>query len=306
MDTSELLKKISSLHIIAEGLSHDMLAGNFRSLFKGQGIEFDEARHYQWGDDAKNIDWNASARLGTTFVKMFKEERELTILLMLDCSASMHSSVSRPWGDTRQDKNNEYSLYEQALICAALIAFSAEHSGQRIGALLFDSEIHRVYPARKGKNSVMEILSGALQQHKSMSKNKNSSNLGSAIAGAQTMLKRRSMIIIISDFLSVGWEQKLSDLCRRHDVIAVRVSDPIDNNIRNMGFLIIEDPETGIKINAPTKHSSFKDAWFRHQNDRAKIWRNICFKSGAAMLELPIDTDAAAALTRFFGSRSSR
>ena len=299
MDAHELLKKITGLNIAAEGLANEMLSGNFRSLFKGQGIEFDEARHYQWGDDAKNIDWNASARLGATFVKLFKEERELTILILLDCSQSMHNCVSRPWGD-----ENSYSLYEQALICSALIAFSAERSGLRIGSFLYDNEIHRVFPPRKGKSHVMAIVSGALQKNKPQPKSIHSSNLPAAIAGAQRMLKRRSMIVIVSDFLSTGWERSFGDLCRCHDVIAVRVSDPVDSSISNLGLLLIKDPETGIQINAPTKHSSFKEAWLRHQNDRTKNWRSICKKAGASMLELPVDTDAASALTRFFTRRS--
>jgi uncharacterized protein (DUF58 family) len=304
MDAHELLKKITALNILTDGLSQDMLAGNFRSLFKGQEIEFDEARHYQWGDDAKNIDWNASARLGTTFVKMFKEERELTILLLLDCSASMRSRAAGPWPDYDKKGDNNLSLYEQALLCAALIAFSAERSGQRVGAFLYDSEIHKVFPPRKGKNNVMAIVTGALQRHKSPAGNMQTSNLRSAITGAESMLKRRSMVVIISDFLSVGWEQNFSDLCRRHDVIAVRICDPLNDNISDLGLVVIEDPETGIKINAPTRNASFREAWYRRQNDRAKLWSNICRRAGAARLELPVDTDAAASLKHFFSGRS--
>ena len=306
MDARELLKKITGLNIFAEGLAEEMLSGNFRSLFKGQGVEFDEARHYQWGDDAKNIDWNASARLGATFVKLFKEERELTILILLDCSSSMRNCVSRPFGDEHyNDKHGALSLYEQAVICSALIAFSAERSGLRIGSFLFDSEIHRVLPPRKGKSNVMAIIEGLLQKHESPSKSSRTSNISAAIAGAQRMLKRRSMIVIISDFLSIGWEKNFGSLCRGHDVIAVRVSDTKDNNISDLGLLLIKDPETGIQIHAPTKHSSFKEAWSRQQNDRAKNWKNICQKAGAALLELQVDIDAAAALTRFFSRRSS-
>ncbi|MCL2138571.1 MAG: DUF58 domain-containing protein [Treponema sp.] len=305
MDTRDLLKKITNLHIVAGGLAQEMLAGNFRSLFKGQGIEFDEERHYQWGDDAKNIDWNASARLGTAFVKMFREERELAIMLLLDCSASMHSSAVNPWGnefsETQEDKP---SPYEQALLCAALIAFSAERSGQRVGAFLFDHEIQRVFPPRKGKGNVMAIVSGALAHHKAPAKHKNSSNLLAAITGAEQLLKRRSMVIIISDFLSIGWEQKFADLCRLHDVIAVRISGPKDNYISDIGLLSIEDPETGIKISVPTGNVSFRDAWTRWNEDRSDLWRKNCRRAGAAQLELPVDADAAAALTRFFGSRS--
>jgi uncharacterized protein (DUF58 family) len=321
MDTHELLGKITKLPIVADGLAEDMLSGSFRSVFKGQGMEFDEARPYQWGDDAKAIDWNAYARLGTPFVKMFREERELTILLLLDSSASMHSGISSLWG-----KNNQ-NLYpfEQALIAAALIAFSAERSGQRVGAFLFDREIDRVFPPRKGRRNVLAFVSGALQCHKrrsgkpgttvrrkssqsaatsvAVAANSATSNLRSAIAGAGRLLKRRSMVILISDFLSVGWEQELGALSSKHDVIAVRISDPADENLSDLGLITIEDPETGLQLAAPTGSDSFRNLWMQWHKDRADLWRSLCRRAGAAQLDLSVGADAASVLTRFFSGR---
>ena len=304
MDTHELLGKITSLPIVADGLAEDMLAGNFRSVFKGQGMEFDEARHYQWGDDARSIDWNASARLGTPFVKMYREERELTILLLLDTSASMHGGIFQSGG---QEARNP-SPFEQALITAALIAFSAERSGQRVGAFLFDREIDRVFPPRKGRRNVLAFVSGALQCHKRkyMPYNENTSNLRSAIAGAGRMLKRRSMVALISDFYSTGWEQELGGLSSRHDVIAIRISGPLDDNLPDLGLITLNDPETGLRIAAPTGSASFRNAWFQWHKDRADLWQNLCRRAGAAYLTLPVNADPATALTRFFGGRGGR
>ena len=310
MDTHELLGRITSLPIVVDGLAEDILSGNFRSVFKGQGMEFDEARHYQWGDDARSIDWNASARLGTPFVKMFREERELTILLLLDTSASMHGGMANLWG--REDHN--LSPFEQALITAALIAFSAERSGQRVGAFLFDREIDRVFPPRKGRRSILAFVSGALQCHSpaaairrpSMSPNDHTSNLRSAIAGAGRLLKRRSMVALISDFHSTGWEQELSGLCSKHDVIAIRISDPLDEDLPDLGLITMRDPETGLQVAAPTGSASFQDAWSQWHKDRADLWQNLCRRAGAAHLSLPVNADAATALTRFFGGRSGR
>jgi uncharacterized protein (DUF58 family) len=312
MDTHELLGKITRLPIVADSLSVDMLSGNFRSVFKGQGLEFDEARHYQWGDDAKTIDWNASARLGTPFIKMFREERELTILLLLDTSASMNCGTSNVWGKTQ-------CPYEQALITAALIAFSAERSGQRVGAFLFDKEIARVFPPRKGRRNVMALVSGALQYHRpgGVSRSRQqpgqkqrrgvqSSNLRAAIVGASRLLKRRSMVVLISDFLSVGWEQEITDLGRKHDVIAVRVSDPAGGELPDLGLISIEDPETGLHLAAPTSSASFRNAWLAWQKERGDLWQNLCRRSGVASLELPVDADSAAELRRFFGGRGGR
>jgi len=308
MDTHELLGKITRLPIVADSLSVDMLSGNFRSVFKGQGLEFDEARHYQWGDDAKAIDWNASARLGTPFVKMFREERELTILLLLDTSASMNSGTANIWG-----KTHIMTPYEQALLCAALIAFSAERSGQRVGAFLFDREIDRVFPPRKGRRNVLAFVSGALQYHRGRSfphrgqrQNGHSSNLRSAISGADRLLKRRSMVVLISDFLSIGWEQELNDLGRRHDVIAVRICEQAEGDMPDLGLITIEDPETGIQLSAPTSSPAFRDAWLQWHKDRADLWQNLCRRAGVASLELPVGADAAEELRRFFGGRTPR
>jgi uncharacterized protein (DUF58 family) len=318
MNTHELLGKITRLPIVADGLSEDILSGNFRSVFKGQGMEFDEARHYQWGDDARSIDWNASARLGTPFVKMFREERELTILLLLDTSASMHGGLANLWGNAQPDKGKgeeqNPSPFEQALIAAALIAFSAERSGQRVGAFLFDREIDRVFPPRKGRRNILAFVSGALQCHlpapairyPQMSPNDYTSNLRSAITGAGRLLKRRSMIALISDFHSAGWEQELGGLCSKHDVIAIRISDPLDEELPDLGLITMRDPETGLQVAAPTGSASFREAWSQWHKDRAELWQNHCRRSGAACLTLPVNADPATALTRFFGGRSGR
>jgi len=303
MDTHELLSRITRLPIVADGLAHDMLSGNFRSVFKGQGLEFDEARHYQWGDDAKAIDWNASARLGTPFIKMYREERELTILLLLDTSASMYCGTGDIWG-----KGQGLKPFEQALIAGALIAFSAERSGQRVGALFFDREVDRVFRPRKGRSNVLAFVSGALQYHNlsrsgGSSRSVRSSNLHSAIAGAGRLLKRRSMVVLLSDFLSIGWEQELSDFGRKHDVIAIRVSDNLDTDLPDFGLINIEDPETGIQLAAPTGSDTFRRTWSRWHKDRADVWQNLCRRAGVAHLELPVTADAVTALTRFFGGR---
>jgi len=309
MDTHELLGRISRLPIVADGLAEDMLSGNFRSVFKGQGLEFDEARHYQWGDDAKAIDWNASARLGVPFIKMFKEERELSILLLLDTSASMRSPTIIHGKNTQT-----LNPYEQALVSAALIAFSAERSGQRVGAFLFDREIDRVFPPRKGRRNVLAIISGALQFHKpgsgkivqQKSGNGNSSNLYNAITGAQRLLKRRSMVVLISDFFSTGWEQELGNLGRKHDVIAIRVVNPHDDDLPDLGLIAIEDPETGLQLPAPTGSAVFRDSWSAWHREKTEQWRNFCIRSGIAHIEIPVNTDAVSELKIFFGKREKK
>lgn len=312
MDAHELLRRITKLPIIADGLANDLLAGNFRSVFKGQGMEFDEARHYQWGDDVRSIDWNASARFGTPFVKMYREERDLTILMLLDTSASMRRGILLG-PDSRQGAaagTERPGPYEQALITAALIAFSAERGGQRVGAFLFDREVERVFPPRKGRRHIMTLIAGALQYQRGSPGGGNragpGSNLAAAITGAGRLLKRRSMVILISDFLGVHWEDSLGDLCRRHDVIAIRISDPVDIDLPDLGLITMEDPETLLRITAPTGNASFREAWTQWHRDRSERWLKLCRRAGAAHLELEAGADAAAALFRFFSVNRER
>jgi uncharacterized protein (DUF58 family) len=305
MDTRELLGRITSLPIVADALAEEMLSGNFRSVFKGQGMEFEEARHYQWGDDAKAIDWNASARLGTPFIKVFREERELTILLLLDTSASMRCGIANLWGNA-QGASPGISPYEQALIAAALIAFSSQRSGQRVGAFLFDSGIDRVFPPLKGRHNILAFVSGALHYHHKQANTGKSSNLGIALDGAGRLLKRRSMVVLMSDFLSTDWEKELCDLSRRHDVIAVRVYDPKNMDIPRLGLLRARDPETGIQMAIPSNSASFRSAWAAWHRDRADLWLKQCRRAGASHLEIPVDEDPAKILSRFFTGRSGQ
>jgi len=316
MDTRELFDRIARLPVVAEGLATSMVSGGFRSVFRGQGMEFDEARHYQWGDDARSIDWNASTRLGTPFVKVYREERELSVMLLLDTSASMRSGISRPWG--RGDGEKRLSPYEQSLLACALVAFSAERAGQRVGAFLFDRGIDRVFPPRRGRAGVLAFVSGALRPRESppsargrsrlarVPPEERPSNIRAAISSAGLLLKRRSMVVLASDFLSVGWEQEMGRLARRHDVIAIRAHDPGESDLPDMGLLSVADPETGEKISAPTGSASFREAWSAWHSDRADLWRSLCRRAGASALDLPVTADAASALSRFFASRGGQ
>jgi len=246
------------------------------------------------------IDWNASARLGTPFIKVFREERELTILLLLDASASMRYGVANLFGNAQ-----DISPYEQALITAALIAFSSERGGQRVGAFLFDREIDRVFPPRKGRRNILAFVSGALHYHGNPQDGTGkSSNLGEALAGAGRMLKRRSMVVLMSDFLGSDWEKELCDLSRRHDVIAVRVYDPKNTDPPKLGLLQARDPETGLQIAIPTNSAAFRNAWAVWHKDRADQWLKLCRRAGASHLEIPVDADPAKILSRFFTGRT--
>jgi len=291
LETSDLLRSIINLPLMSGALAEEMLAGNFRSIFKGQGMEFDEARHYEPGDDIRSIDWNASARFGNPFVKMYREERELTILILLDVSPSMHrGNVAR----------NGLSPFEQALLSTALISFSAEHTGQQVGAIFFDMDIEKVFTPRKGRKSLMALVMAALQYQNNISARRSwhGSDIASALTGAQRLLKKRSLVVIISDFYSVNWEHEMGNLCRKHDCIALRICDK--QELPFSGLITLEDPETGIRIEAPAGLESFKESWTQWQNERSTHWESQCKKSGASFLELSVKDDAPSALKKFF------
>ncbi|MDR0319931.1 MAG: DUF58 domain-containing protein [Treponema sp.] len=295
METNDLLRNIINLPLFSSGLAEEMLAGNFSSIFKGQGMEFDEARHYETGDDIRSIDWNASARFGYPFVKMYREERELTILILLDISPSMHRGNIARQG---------LSPYEQGLISAALIAFSAEHTGQQVGAFLFDRDIEKVFPPRKGRKHIMSLVMSALQYQNNVPPRRSQygSDIASALTGAQRLLKKRSLVVLISDFYSSNWEQEMSRLCSKHDVIAVRICSP--QELPFPGLITLEDPETGVRIEASTGVDSFKESWAVWHDEQSTYWESMCKKSGAAFLELSTSADAPSSLIKFFGSRS--
>ena len=277
---------------MARGLAEELLSGDYRSVFKGQGMEFDEVRHYELGDDVRSIDWNVSARFGTPYVKMYREEREMTVCVILDNSPSMHTLG----GSLSETPGREVNRYEQAVLAAALIAFSAEQAGQRLSMIFFDREISKIIPPRKGRSHTMAVISAAIESRPL----EKGSGLGKALIGAERLLKRRSLVIIISDYLCINWEQEIVDLSRRHDVISIKISGPLDREMPQSGLLTLEDPETGIKLRASASFSSFRTAWASWHEERARLWEAICRRSGVAYLELSTADDAPTALIRFF------
>jgi uncharacterized protein (DUF58 family) len=192
----------------------------------------------------------------------------------------------------------ELNHYEQGLLAAALVAFSAEQSGQRFSALFFDRIIQRIFPPRKGRPHTMAFVSAALE-NRPLEKG---SGLGEALAGVGRLLKRRSLVIIISDFLTLNWEHEMADICRRHDVMAIRICGPVEKEIPLAGFFTLEDPETGMTVHSPA-FSGFRSAWTNWHEDRQQFWEAICRRSGAAYLNLSTEDDASAVLSSFFKSR---
>lgn len=291
MDRRELLSRIVSFRIVAEELADDLVSGDFRSVFKGQGIEFDEVRPYSLGDDARAIDWNVSARMGAPYTKLFREERELSVLVVLDASGSMASG------------SGPVSRWEQAVLATALLAMSAERAGERAGLSVFGSSLRRYLPPRKGRSHALAIVEAALAESPPVPGTDGGSELARALSGASRKLKRRSLVVIISDFLCSSWEREFSSLARRHDVVALRVTDPLDREMVDAGLVSVMDPESGRELSAPTSFASFRRSWGAWQEDRRNGWKRLCERRGVPAIELSTDDDPVAVLSRFFRSR---
>lgn len=306
LNRAELLSKIALFPLHARGLAEEILAGDYGSVFKGQGIEFDEVRHYQAGDDIRSVDWNASARFGAPFVKMYREEKEMIVFILLDVSPSMYSSLPGPGASSGQLKP-----CEQGLLAAALIAFSASRTGQRVGALFFDKGIRRVFYPRKGRGHIMAILGNGLNEAEEGEKRggeagDGGSNLEAALTGAGRLLKRRSLVVIISDFYAAGWESEFFSLSRGHDLIAVRITSPHDREIPPWGILPLQDPETSYRIHALPHSPAFRKAWQEWHRERQNYWEGQCRRAGASFLNLSVSDDAAGVLFRFFSERKKK
>jgi uncharacterized protein (DUF58 family) len=288
LERSELLRRINTFPLAASTLAEDLLSGGFRSVFRGNGIEFEEVRHYEQGDDIRFIDRNVSARFGRPYIKLYREERELTVFVVLDCSASMFAGCK-----------SGVNRFEQALLTAALIGFSSERAGQRFGALVFDDEIRHIFKPGKGRAHLMAVISSALAS----APRAGGSALSLAIRGAGSLLKRRSLIVLISDFSCHGWDAELTSLAGKHDFIAVKISDPFDYEFPKLGLLTVEDPETGKAIQISSAFQSLRRSWQEWNEGHSAAWASACRRLGLSRLELSTSDDAASSLKAFFQGR---
>jgi uncharacterized protein (DUF58 family) len=296
MDRAALFKRIRKLLIRTDLIAEGMRAGNFRSAFKGRGAEFSEVRDYTDRDDARSIDWNVSARMGKPFVRVYREERELSLFIMLDASASMAASGSlmRP--------------LDSGAIAASLLAWSAERNGDRVGFCAFDSDLRQWFSPRKGARHAMTLInamSGLSGQGKG-------SDIGLALQSVRRSLKKRGIIVLISDFLSSGWDDEATLTASLHDLILLRVANPIEPvglkdrpELPKAGNFFLSDPETGERMMAAFGSKAFRRAYSAWAAERCRSFRTAARAKGASTLELSPEDDPAAKLIEFFG-RSRR
>lgn len=280
-------ERSKQLQLAALSLAHGMQAGSFRSHFRGRGIEFDALREYEPGDDIRSIDWNLMARSGKTFVKLYREERDLRLFLIVDISASMKSGGT---ADMPEHK---------ALEAAALITFAAEHLNSCTGLLAFDGKIARVLQLQRGKNTSLYTLD-ALERAAATAGHTRGTALAPALEAAAKLLRQRALVIILSDFKVENFEKELGILARRHDVAAIRITAPYDEALPAAGVLRFTDPETGIEQLLPTSRRDFCQDRIRRAQENVQQWQKSCIRCGAYPLILPHNGNTVKILNQFF------
>ena len=264
MIPKELFKKIRRVEIRTKGLVHDVFGGEYHSAFKGRGMAFAEVRPYQIGDEIRNIDWNVSARTGEAFVKVYEEEREQTVLLIVDVSGS------EQFGTAAQTKR------EMAAEVCAVLAFSAVQNQDNVGLLLFSDQVEGFVPPKKGRRHVLRLLRDLFAQEPA----DQGTDLAPALRYALRMLRRRAVVVLVSDFLApFDYEQPLRMLAKKHDVVAVRLHDPREAELPDVGLLRLIDAETGAPVVLDTSSERVRRAYAkkarRHQDELDALFKRV-------------------------------
>lgn len=290
MIPKEILKNIRRIQITTSRIVSDCFAGQYQSVFKGRGIEFDEVREYQPGDDIRSIDWNVTARMGHPYIKKFVEERELTVMLILDMSASSY------FGTVHKLK------MQLAAQISCVFALSAIRNNDKVGLIVFTDKVEKFVPPRKGIRHVLRVVREALY-FKPQGK---ATNINAALEYLNKVTTRKTVSFIISDFYAVGFKQMLSVSNKRHDIVAVTITDPRELELPNLGLLKLDDPETGRSFIIDTSDKQVRREFLENADKRIKE-RNKLFSSiNVDVIDVRTDIDYVLSLIRFFRVRKNR
>ncbi len=290
MISEELAKKIRILQITTRKVVNDVLAGEYGSVFRGRGMEFDEVREYMPGDEIRTIDWNVTARTGTPFVKRFVEERELTVMFVVDLSASGE------FGSVRKLKN------EVAAEFCSLLAFSAVKNNDKVGLIVFTDQIEMYIPPKKGTQHVLRVIRELLN----FKPRQASTDIEGALDFLGKVTKKRSVVFLVSDFQAEGFEKPMRVIGKRHDLIAVTVVDPREVRLPNVGLVELEDAETGEIILVDTGSAGIRKRFERLGREQSARFRELFSSMGVDQIEVMTDRDYVPNLVRFFRARERR
>lgn len=291
MDSTELLKKVRKIEIKTKGLSQNIFAGEYHSAFKGRGMTFSEVREYQYGDDIRDIDWNVTARHNRPYVKVFEEERELTVMLLVDASGS------RNFGAVGVEKN------EMMAEIAATLAFSAIQNNDKVGVIFFTDKVEKFIPPKKGRKHILLVIRELLD-FKPESKGTNISNVLEYLTSA---IKKRCATFIISDFIDTGdYYKAMSIASRKHDLTAIQVYDKREANIPNVGLMKVEDAETGAVKWVNTGSANVRNAYKKWWYERQLAMNDTMMRCNVDVASVATDEDYAKSLMALFKKRGVR
>ncbi len=290
LTVAEIVQKVRRIQIVANRVVNDLFAGEYHSVFRGRGMEFDEVREYQPGDEIRDIDWNVTARQGTPFIKRFREERELTVQFLVDVSAS------GVFGSKDQSK------LDLLIEVAALLMFSALKNNDKVGLALFANDVHRYLPPRKGKGSVLRLLRELVAAQPVHAPTR----LDTALDFLNRVQKRRAVVFVLSDFLAENWQRGLAVAARRHDVVALRFQDPREEEWPAVGFVLLQDAETGEVVEVDTSHRQVRERFRRHQQDHEERLQQDFRRGNVDQLLLRPGEAYTTPLLRFFRQRQSK
>ncbi|MGB0863450.1 MAG: DUF58 domain-containing protein [Saprospiraceae bacterium] len=287
METSELLKKVRKIEIKTKGLSKHIFSGEYHSAFKGRGMSFSEVRNYQYGDDVRSIDWNVTARYGETFIKVFEEERELTVMLLIDISKSAF------FGTKNQLKSEMITE-----ICAVL-AFSAINNNDKVGVIFFTDKIEKYIPPKKGKKHILLIIRELL----GLEATSGSTDLGVALRFLNNIQKKKSTTFILSDFIADGYEEALRIASKRHDLIGMHIHDIRERELPNVGLIRAIDAETGKMIWVDTSSKKLRARYQAHFDQHFDYFNQTFRKAGLDVMSVRTDESYIHSLQKLFKSR---
>ncbi len=296
--TAELLRRVRRLEIKTREISRQMFSGSYHSTFKGKGMSFSEVREYVIGDDVRTIDWNVSARTQTPHIKVYEEEREISVMLVVDVSSSTRFGT-RPGADGRLQLKQEWMAE-----IAAVLAFSAISNQDKVGAMLFTEEVERFIPPQKGKNHVLRIIRELLEPGTTS----DGTNLADALRHLSNFLKKRSIVFILSDFFQdpASYQEALNLARRRHDVIGIHLYDPLETALPKVGLLSVRDPESHETLLIDTNVLAIREAYARSFQSRLVATRECFRRSGADFVSMSLEESYTQAFMRLFSQRGAR
>jgi uncharacterized protein (DUF58 family) len=290
LSTSALLKKVRKIEIKTKGLSNHIFAGEYHTAFKGKGMAFSEVREYQPGDDIRSIDWNVTARYNSPFVKVFEEEREMTVMLLIDVSASGN------FGTQKQFKR------ELATEFAAILAFSAINNNDKVGVIFFTDKVEQFIPPKKGKSHILRIIREVLAFEPT--------GKGTDIAGALeyflAVIKKRSICFILSDFMNKEFDRPLKIASKKHDLVALRIHDIREDTLPNVGLVPMQDAETEKMLFVDTSSKKVRDNFAKNRAQATAKLRKLFPASGVDLIDITTGTDYVKPLINFFKTRGKR